>query len=357
MRHIRIDEATFERSRYLREHHPHRLVRRRAHMIYLLYKDYDHKQIADILDISAKTVTDWVRIGAQEGVEALYTLHYEGRPSELRQHKEQLKQSLISESVQTIAQAAQVIKDTTGIERCVTQVRHFVVSILGLRRRKTEQVSAGKYDVGELAERQRKFVSEELQPRIEAALRAETMLVFCDAVHPVYGSFAHYTYGDKALAVRSGHGRYRVNLYSALDISDLHVYTQQADQYVNRFTVQSLMDLLKTHAAGRRICMVMDNASYQTCYEVKAHAAFHDIELLYLPPYSPNLNLIERVWKHMKKWLGGRHYESAKAFEQQIMAYVKAISQGEFIEQFKPLLTLKFPIVDRYLNKCTFLPV
>ena len=53
----------------------------------------------------------------------------------------------------------------------------------------------------------------------------------------------------------------------------------------------------------KRIVLIMDNAAYNRAYEVQNHASKLGIEIKYLPPYAPNLNLIERIWKFLKSKL------------------------------------------------------
>ena len=61
--------------------------------------------------------------------------------------------------------------------------------------------------------------------------------------------------------------------------------------------------------------LVLDNARYQHCAAVMTLAATLHIELLFLPSYSPNLNLIERLWKFVKRdVLYGRHYNNFSEF-------------------------------------------
>ncbi len=63
----------------------------------------------------------------------------------------------------------------------------------------------------------------------------------------------------------------------------------------------------------------MDNARYQKCRIVMDLAEKLDIELLFLPPYSPNLNLIERLWKFVKKeCLYSIYYENFDVFKKAI---------------------------------------
>ena len=61
-----------------------------------------------------------------------------------------------------------------------------------------------------------------------------------------------------------------------------------------------LIDKLVSEYPNQIIAMIMDNARYQRCDIVKEYAALRGVQLIFLPTYSPNLNLIERVWKFVK---------------------------------------------------------
>jgi len=73
------------------------------------------------------------------------------------------------------------------------------------------------------------------------------------------------------------------------------------DAYINAQSVCELLGKLAALGLSIPITLVLDNARYQKCKVVMELAASLHIELLYLPPYSPNLNLIERLWKFVKQ--------------------------------------------------------
>ena len=86
--------------------------------------------------------------------------------------------------------------------------------------------------------------------------------------------------------------------------------TVQNDAYVNSITVIELIMTVSSHYDGQKITLVMDNAKYQRCKVVIEFAQKYNVELLFLPTYSPNLNLIERLWKFVKKdALNNKYYE------------------------------------------------
>ena len=88
------------------------------------------------------------------------------------------------------------------------------------------------------------------------------------------------------------------------------------------------------------------NARYQHCKMVVAHAATLGINLLFLPGYSPNLNLIERLWKFIKKdCLNGRYYPTHQQFQAAILDSLDGINTRHQ-EALKTTLTLNFQMFD-----------
>ena len=92
----------------------------------------------------------------------------------------------------------------------------------------------------------------------------------------------------------------------------------------------------------------MDNARYQHCELVQNYAKELNIELLFLPSYSPNLNLIERVWKWVKKdCLYCKYYEKFDCFKLAIDSSLSKIGQPEYNKEFESLLNLNFQMFSK----------
>ena len=93
--------------------------------------------------------------------------------------------------------------------------------------------------------------------------------------------------------------------------------------------------------------LFLDNARYQKCRLVQALAAQLKIELIYLPAYSPNLNLIERLWRHVKQQvLYSRYYDSFPKFQTAIMDGINGTQPGNR-ESLRTLFSLKFQIIEK----------
>lgn len=121
------------------------------------------------------------------------------------------------------------------------------------------------------------------------------------------------------LFVKSGAGRKRFNVLGAMNAVTHELITVTNEAYINAESVCELLRKISDLGLLLPITLVLDNARYQKCHVVSDLAASLDIELLYLPAYSPNLNLIERLWKFVKKQcLYSIYYPDFDGFKQAI---------------------------------------
>jgi len=119
--------------------------------------------------------------------------------------------------------------------------------------------------------------------------------------------------------------------------------------YINSSSVMELLSKLSLLHPDRAIKVVLDNAAYQRCYGVRMYAAVLGIELIFLPSYSPNLNLIERYWKFLKKkcWYNQFYCD----FESFCKAIDECLENGseKFADELKTLMTLSFQSFENVL--------
>lgn len=111
-------------------------------------------------------------------------------------------------------------------------------------------------------------------------------------------------------------GRQRFNILGALNAVTLEVTTVCNSTYIESWcVVELLFKLRQKRQHGIPMSLILDNAPYQACWLVKSAAKLMSIDLVFLPPYSPNLNLIERLWKFVrKKCCHSSPYDNFKQF-------------------------------------------
>lgn len=115
--------------------------------------------------------------------------------------------------------------------------------------------------------------------------------------------------------MKSAYGRKRVNCLGFLDAVSHKLESVMNDSYLNTDSVCEGLRKIRRNVPDELLYVILDNAAYQHCRKVKDCAAELNINLIYLPPYSPNLNLIERLWKFLRsKILANKYYDSFKQF-------------------------------------------
>ena len=156
------------------------------------------------------------------------------------------------------------------------------------------------------------------------------------------GTYLGYLWCFARILVRSPSGRQRFNVLGALDAITHQLVTVTNDSYITATSVCELLEKIALLELQVPITLVMDNARYQRCRLVLEKAADLGIEILFLPTYSPNLNLIERLWKFVRKeCLYAKYYEHFELFKQAI-EHCLSETTGLHKSALSSLLTLEF---------------
>lgn len=191
-----------------------------------------------------------------------------------------------------------------------------------------------------------------MDPRLAQARAGQRAVFFVDAAHCVLAPVLGFLWSVPRLFVRAPAGRQRFNVLGALNAITPELLTVTNDTYLTATQVCALWRQLAALQLGVPLTVVLDNARYQRCAQVVALAASLHIELCFLPPYSPNLNLIERLWKFVKKQcLYSTYYADFAAFK---TAIVQCLAQTQTTHRaaLDSLLTLRF----QRFEKAHFLP-
>jgi transposase len=191
-------------------------------------------------------------------------------------------------------------------------------------------------------------LDKDLEPRLSEAKEGKRKIYFVDAAHFVSGSFLGYLWCITRIFIPSSSGRKRYNVLGAVDTITHQLLTVCNDAYINACSVCELLckirDMCDTIIP---VTLVLDNARYQRCELVTKLAENLNIELLFLPSYSPNLNIIERLWKWIKKnCLNCKYYENFNEFKDAINKSLEKVQQIERKNEMDDLLALNFQLFD-----------
>jgi transposase len=150
--------------------------------------------------------------------------------------------------------------------------------------------------------KQQAFVAQYEQ--LKANCGVDETILFMDAVHPTQATKISHgwirTGQDKPIETTGS--RTRINLLGAVALNDIAGAIVNEYEFVNSETiVQFFRQLREKYPLKHKLYLILDGAGYHTANVVKNTAISLNIELHYLPPYSPNLNPIERLWKVMNE--------------------------------------------------------
>ncbi len=202
-----------------------------------------------------------------------------------------------------------------------------------------------KQTVEEHNRTQAQFLREKLEPALTQARAKQRSVFFVDAAHFVQGSFLCCVWCLVRMFVRGSSGRRRYNVLGAWNGITRELIRVTNETRVSSDTMVELLGRIATRTTGP-VTVVLDNARYQRCEAVETEAKRVGIELLFLPSYSPNLNLIERLWKFTKKKaLRGKHYPDFATFMGAIDDCLNRI-HTDHREALASLMTLKFQTFD-----------
>src|SRR3954454_9430131 len=299
-----------------RYNYPDPRVQREMEVLWLKIHGLRHDAIAAYADVSRRTVQRYLDQYLEGGLPRLRRCEGNHPHSILVEHENSLEEYFQKHPPRSTKQARAIIEQRTGVRRGLSQVRHFLKDRLGLRRRQGGATPAPpKKTIEEHALEQATFVQEELEPRLEQARRGRRQVYFVDAAHFVFAPVLGWWWGAARLFVRAASGRKRYNVLGALDAVTHRLIRVTNQEYINAESVCALLRAVAEASVGLPITLVLDNARYQKCALVQTLAASLGIELLYLPSYSPNLNLIERLWRFVRKEsLNSTYYESFEQF-------------------------------------------
>jgi len=190
-------------------------------------------------------------------------------------------------------------------------------------------------------------LKKKLTPCLEEAKSGKRNIYFVDGAHFVLAPFLGFLWSYTRLFIKAPAGRKRFNVLGALNAITHKLVMVTNDTYLN---AQSLCDLLwkvSTLHPDIPTTLVLDNARYQKCKVVWELAEKFNIELLYLPPYSPNLNLIERLWKFVKKkCLYSKYYSDFSLFKNAINECLQK-TESTYQNELDSLLTLNFQTFEK----------
>lgn len=299
-----------------------------------------HKEIARRLQMGINQVTKMLKRYLESGLDALYEDNYQGSTARLTDEQQQaLKMELKTKIYNTAQQVIVWVEEQWQVTYKVRGM-HKLLKRLGFTYKKNRLVP-GKAD----PEAQRRFV--QWFNKLRAELGPNDRIYFGDAVHLKHNAEAGYAWSLKGEPhlIPTNSGRQRCNVLGAYCTqTHEHLFILTEENINQDSIIELLKQLREQHGSEGEIYLVLDNASYNRALRVKAQAKQSRVTLKYQPPYSPNLNLIERVWKFMrKKFCKDKYRGTFTKFRKQLDDFFANLDR--YRAELETLLTERFELV------------
>ncbi len=210
---------------------------------------------------------------------------------------------------------------------------------------KCTKVVPGKANEAEQVE----FLEQTLPELLAEVENGQAEVYYADGRHPTHNTRSTKGWIKKGqrFEVLANSGRKRLNINAAINALDPTKLVFDTPQSVNAQSTKNLcQQLLKKHRK-KTIYLICDNARYNRNRKLQQWVADKRIKFIFLPPYSPNLNLIERLWRFLKqKIIHSYHFEQFSEFKDHILSFLHNIKL--YKKPLQQLLTLNFRTVDGY---------
>lgn len=322
----------------------HRSCKQRKHAdklkaILLLNDGFSCMEVGKILLLDDDTVRTYRNTYLNHGASMLLSDNNKGTTSLLSSEQLKALEKQLSENV---------YRDSKGIVVWIHNqfgVRYSAAGINALLKRmgfvyKKPVLTPCKANL----EKQQEFVAQ--YKELKENLKSEDQIYFMDGVHPQHNTIAGYGWIKKGKTkhLKTNNGRKRTNINGALNLATKELIYVEDERINSQTMIKLLLLILKTQKQGN-IYIVLDNARYYHSIIVKEFLKEHPrIILKFLPPYSPNLNIIERLWKILKnKVVYNKFYLKFDDFRNAVIDFLENRTWME--EQFENIVTDKFQII------------
>jgi transposase len=281
----------------------------------LLYDDgWTPPQIAKALFIDEKTIREHLKLYEEE--QNLMLKHKGSAPKLSEEESKSLSEHLESTTYLKIKEIQAYVKHTFNKHMAVSTLHDWL---------KNHSFSYKKPKLMPKADpaQQKAFMEAYAKLMNEASLEGDPVL-FGDSVHPSQQVRAAYGWikRGKDKPIETTGARKRVNLMGVLNLETMRFGYQDFKRINGRAAIEFLRQVEKMYPHAKKIHLIWDQAGYHTSQEVKEFLKTSRIQVHYLPPRSPNLNPIERLWKIMHEYVSyNQIYEKFRHFKESLFHF------------------------------------
>lgn len=307
----------------------------RIRVILLLDKGKKYSDIQEFYFIDDGTIRNWRKRYIEGGVERLMNDQWNVKRCSLSTEQLlELDAHLMDHTYQRAKDVAQYIKRKYKVELEDNSVLR-ILKLIGYSFKKPKKVPSKASK-----EKQKQFINQ------YNGFKSHGDVFFLDSTHPRFCPVLGYGWIKKGVDkfLPTNAGRIHLNITGAINIKTMEVITRQSD-VVNEDAICTILRAIRGEKnIDNKIYVVLDNAAYNKSKKVKDLAKDLNIQLKYVPPYSPNLNLIERLWRFFReKVLSLQSYESLDIFSRTCSNFFRGIRK--YKSELETLMNDKFQVL------------
>ena len=313
----------------------------RIKSILSLDKGYSYEEIADHLLLDDGTIRRWHETFVRGGIKELLGDDYQGSEPYLSEFQQKELDEYLQ---QHICLSAKEVCDYVEKKYEITYTFKGMTSLL---HRLNFSYKKPKHKPSK-ADRALQEVFTEQYGELKKNKKDDDKIYFVDGVHPLHNAQLGYGWIKKGKEqfVPANTGRNRVNINGAYDIAEHKVIVNE-DKSVNAQSTLTLIQKIMVQQTTGMIYLINDNAKYYYCKEVQEFLAINPrVKMIFLPAYSPNLNLIVplfRDWRWLKKNVCyNKYYEKFSAFKEKILERLENLAN--YREEMEKLMTENFQL-------------
>jgi len=343
---IKLNEEEYKRLQNIHDQIKEKKYADRIKAVMLLSNGYSYEEISAILFIDQSSVRRYEKLFIL-GTDRLLANKYQGRipnltPEQIKEITAHLKTHLYSYA----KDICQYILEKYGVSYTKDGL------VLALKRWgfvwKKTKLSPPKVDEEVQKEHIKKY------EEIKENLKKDEGIFFLDGVHPTHNSMPARAWIEKGKdkMIKSNTGRQRLNINGAYSPFSHEVIVREDERINSQSTIELLKKIEEKHPELKKIYVFADNARYYYSKEVREYLKKSKINMIHLPAYCPNLNLIERLWKlFKKKVLYNQYYEKFIDFKKAVMQFFEKdiLSMKNELDS---LMIEKFQIIKNEENFC-----
>jgi len=305
----------------------------RINAVILLGTGWTLTEVSEALLLDDETLRNYAHHYKEEGLDGLLKTKYKGSQKKLSEDELSiLCEELDSTIYLNTTEICSYVRKTFGIEYTISGITDLLNTLNYVYKKPKLTPGLADLDAQEI------FLEQFI--RFMQDKKETDAVFFVDAVHPIHNSLASYGWIKRGQEknLKTNTGRTRLNIHGAMNAETYETTIVSSESNVNTDSTLDLLGYLEElYPLAATIYVILDNAKYHYSKEVQEWIKTSRVKLVFLPPYSPELNLIERLWRvFKKKILYNQYYEKYSDFKTACLGFFE--NQNKYCDEISSIM-------------------